>query len=94
MSIVLKNVYIELRALFNQESVLLKYPDSEGGEAVLVYANKEETIGYKVNYDKVAFAYSKLKKGSHKGRTFVLEGVRRPLNHISSMGMTKEGILF
>jgi len=79
---------------FNQESVLLKLPDDEGGDAILVYQNKEISIGSKVGFDKIGDAYSKLRTGSHKDRSFVIEGVRIPSNHISAYGFKSEGILF
>ncbi len=81
---------------YNQESILVKYPNSENGKAVLLYPNsgKEEAIGNKVGYDKVAFAYSKLRKGSHKDRSFIIEGIRVPYNHINAWQLKKEGLIF
>lgn len=78
-----------------QESVLVKYPDSLGGKAVLVYpSGKEEVIGTNVGFDKVSSAYSKLRKGKHKGRSFILEGLRVPTNHIDAMSMKNERSMF
>jgi len=83
---------------YNQESILIKYPhdsDKEGA-AVLYYPveHKEEIIGKKVGLDKISFAYSKLRKASHKARSFVIEGTEEPQNHIDAMGFNKRGQLF
>jgi hypothetical protein len=94
-------VGIKLGKEFGQESVLIKYPDDTGnGKAVLAFSSGDVVeIGTKVGYDKIADAYSKLRKGRHKGRTFVIEsyvltGVRVPMNHINAMQLMAEGILF
>jgi len=79
--------------MFNQESVLFKYPDSDG-DAVLIYASREERIGSNVGYDKISFVYSKIRKGSHQGKSFVIECVCEPSNHISAMGFQSQGIFF
>jgi len=53
----------ELRKKFNQESILIS-DDKE--KVFLQYSSKQEVIGNKVGVDKVGFAYSQLRKGSHK----------------------------
>jgi len=89
------NTLRDIGTIFKQESILVKYPDKEGGSASLVYSNgKEEKIGDKVGYDKISFAYSKLKTGSHKGRSFIIEGVRKPANHINAIQLNAEGMIF
>jgi TATA-box binding protein (TBP) (component of TFIID and TFIIIB) len=63
--------------------------------AVLIYSNgKVVNIGSKISPDKVAKAYSQLRKGSHANRTFTIEGVRVPSNHISAMAMQNEGVIY
>jgi hypothetical protein len=91
-----KKIAVNLGKEFNQESVLVKYPDEGGkGKATLAFSDgREIEIGEKVGYDKIADAYSRLRKGSHKGRTFILEGVRVPSNHINAYQLKAEGILF
>ena len=81
---------------YNQESILVKEPDSYGGKASLLFckSGQYDEIGTRVGYDKIAIAYSKLRKGSHKGRTFVIEGIRIPSNHINAMQLQKEKIIF
>jgi len=88
-----KHIAKTLGKKYNQESVLLKYPD---GDATLLYSSsgKEEKIGNNVGYDKISFAYSKLRKGNHKGRSFIIEGLRVPSNHINAYQLKQEGILF
>ena len=76
---------------YDQESILFKKPD---GEAVLIYKDKEVKIGDKVGFDKVSDAYSKIRKGKHQGRTFTIEGVRVPENHVSAMSLIQQGIIF
>ena len=91
-----EKIALELGKKFNQESVLVKYPVDEGNEAVLLYSDsaKKDVIGTNVGYDKVSFAYSKLRKGSHKDRTFIIEGFRIPNNHIDAYKLKLEGIQF
>ena len=91
-----KNISKKLGKKYNQESILVKYPEELDNKAVLLYpkSGKEEVIGNKVGYDKVSFAYSKLRKGSHKDRSFIIEGVRVPSNHISAYQLKSENILF
>jgi hypothetical protein len=83
----------KLGANWNQESILYYTPE-EG--AKLVYKNKEENIGSKIDYDTLQKIFTKLRKGSHAGRKFSykFEGVRIPNNHISALGMKNEGIIF
>jgi len=86
-----KNIAKELRKEFKQESVLFYNPES-GAE--LIFVDDSEKIGDNIGYDKIKDVYSKLRKGKHQGKTFVIEGVRIPMNHISAMGMKSKGILF
>lgn len=86
-----KKIAKDLRSDFNQESVLFF---NDKSEAFLLYASREDKIGSGVGYDKVASAYSKLRKGAHQGKSFVIEGVRIPSNHISAYGMLHEGIMY
>ncbi len=84
---------------YNQESILVKEPDGiygYDGKAQLLYcqSGKYETIGTNVGFDKISWAYSKLRKGSHKDRTFVIEGLRIPDNHIHAIQMREEKNLF
>ena len=87
----------ELGKKYYQESILLKYPEKEKkGKAILVYpkSNEIEEIGTGLGYDKISFAYSKLKSGSHTGRSFIIEGIRVPNNHIDAISLNKQKILF
>jgi len=80
-----------LRKKFNQESILI----SDNNENIyLQYSNKKETIGKKITVDKVGFAYSQLRTGSHKDRTFIIESVRKPYNHIQAYKFKAENLLF
>ena len=85
-----KSVGLKLRKKFNQESILY----SDGKSATLIYANKEDKIGTKVGPDKIGDAYSVLRNGSHKGRSFIIEGFRVPSNHISAYGLQEEGVIW
>lgn len=87
------NIAKELGKKYNQESILYFTPE-EG--ALLIYGNKQEKIGDKIDYNTVERIFTKLRKGSHKGKkfSFQFEGVRVPSNHISAMGMKNEGVLF
>jgi hypothetical protein len=78
---------------FNQESILVKYPE---GNASLVYpdSSKEDVIGSKVGFDKVSDAYSKLRKGNQAGRSFIIEGYRIPDNHVHAISLKRQGVIF
>ena len=52
---------------FGQESVLVKYPEIDGGSAVLVYpsSGKKEIIRNKVGYDKIKLHTVELKRSNY-----------------------------
>jgi hypothetical protein len=90
-----KKIASQLGEKYNQESILFKYPHEEGkGETILIYSNKEISIGHDIGYDKISSAYSKLRNSKQAGRSFIIEGVRIPTNHISAYGFQAENILF
>lgn len=84
----------QLRNDFDQESVIVKEPDENAkGEGFLIYKNKTVSIGKNLSIMKIGKAYSELRKGP-ENRTFVIESIRVPSNHISAYGMTAENILY
>jgi len=91
-----KKILVSFCKQYNQESILLKYPDTiDKGKAVYLYqSGEEEIIGYHVTYKEFVQAYSKLRYGSHAGRKFSFEGVRVPANHIEAYKLIKEGLIF
>lgn len=88
-----RDISKDLGREFNQESILVKYPDDK---AVLLYpaSGKEDVIGSKVGFDKVSDAYSSLRSGNQAGRSFIIESCRVPENHINAMSLKRQGILF
>lgn len=83
-----------LREKYNQDAVLVKDPSKEFEHLMLIYKGGDvEILRGRFEPDRIAQAYSKIKKGSHKGRTFIFEGYQIPSNSMSVSFFKKEGII-
>ena len=87
---------IGLNRPFNQDSVLVAYPETEGGAVVLRYKGKDVKIGNNVAAGKISAIHTKLKKGSNKGRSFIVEslGIRKPSSANDALALRSSGIIF
>lgn len=88
-----KNIITQLIITYKQESALIGNLGEEGFY-YLYQDGKLEHKGDRFSFDKMKQAYSVMKKGNYTGRTFTIEGVRVPQNHIQSYNLTDKGYLF
>ena len=86
---------------FDQDSVLVVYPKSEGGEAYFVNGNSKDYVGKNLGLDTLADTFhSRLRKGSHAGRRFqvreslVSVAVRKPSSYYEVQKLRNACILF
>ena len=92
-----KEMILAIAKKYSQESIVLKYPDSaDDGKAISIQSatGLEEPIGKKIGFDQVGKAYSRIRKGTYKSRTFVLEGLRTPQNSVDAMLLSSQGVIF
>jgi hypothetical protein len=77
---------------FDQDSVLLVSPDEEA--YLVMKSGGIEKLGTRVSPDKVLAAHTKLRKGSHKGRGFIVEyAIRKAQSTNDAYAMRAQGIL-
>lgn len=82
---------------YTQDSVLISEPESLGGKAKLIFRDGREVyIGTNIGLDKTSDMFSALRKGSHRGRSFVVEslGMRKPSSFYEAHELKAEGIKF
>lgn len=81
---------------FDQDSVLIVEPESMGNNSYLITKRGDiEILGKGFSPDKISAAHSKLRKGSQKGRGFIVESfaVRKPQSMNDALYMKGQGIL-
>jgi len=84
-----KNIAIWLMKRYNQESVL--YVDENGVGYFLEYNGGMEKMGSGLSLNKIGDYYSKIRKGSYKGTTFVFEGYRQPKDYTEILELKYNG---
>lgn len=82
----------KIRSNFGQDAVLIQKADGSG--MYLIYSGGEDKLGGKFSPDKISQAYTRFRKGKHKGRTFVFEGIQNPSGMASAMLLKQQGIIF
>jgi len=83
---------LKIAGIFDQDCILIAHP--ELGVYLHYRTGKKEKIGTVATKDKIATAYTKLRSGKDKGRTFVFEGTRSPHNHIDAYRLMAEKTIF
>lgn len=86
--------YFLLKAgsIFNQDCVIIALPKI--GVYLHFRTGRKTKIGTIATQDKIGEAYTRLRYGKDKGRTFIFEGTRTPHNHVDAYKLLNEGILF
>ena len=91
----------DLGQVFDQDSVLIVYPKSEGGEAYFVRGNDHFYVGKNLGLDTLADTFhSVLRKGSHKGKRFQVReslafiSMRKPASYYEVQALKNQGIKF
>lgn len=77
---------------YDQEAIVYQEPKNTEIWIIDKMRQTVDTIG-SFSPDKIGYAWSTLRKGSHKDRTFVFEGVRKPSGSISAMSMANAGYI-
>ena len=86
-----RDVAIRLGKKYNQESILLFLP--EVGGWFYYMDGRKEKVGDITSLDKFKKFFSALRKGSHKGRRFVVEGHRIPSSIMATQMLFNEGMI-
>ncbi len=86
------NLAMEWQQEFDQEATV--YQDARNSEIWIVDKMRQtvDTIG-SFSPERIGVALSTYREVSHRNRTFVFEGVRKPAGSISAMAMSKAGYI-
>lgn len=87
-----KKVMIDLGRKYNQDSILF-VDESKIGWYLYPDGRIPKKLG-KLTLDTIGKAFTRLRKGSHKGRTFIFEGLRIPSRFMEAIEMQTDGIMW